>query len=330
MLEDMGFPAVTEKRAMEVSETSPLQRCELIITNICNLKCIYCNGLTKEYGKPISGFDACGIVDEWSKHNLQHASFSGGEPMCSAHIELLVDRLHKNGVPFISLSTNGTFPTEKYDKLIDLGATHFSISIDGMNANIADKMAGVPGAWEKAIKSIIHLSKKAYVTASTVFGKDNWEQAPQIVEFIHSLGVADIRFSTATQFNKLVPKLAEIPNDILAAHPILRFRVANLIKGINMRGHNYNKRCWLPLDDMVISNKYHFPCTMQMREGGQYIGTILNSDGSIKSMTEIRKERMAWCKNHNCQTNEICQKYCMDFIIAHNKAVDYYHNGFGE
>ncbi len=327
LLEGIGFPAVSEQRAREVSETSMLQRCELIVTAACNLKCVYCKGLNPQYGKTISGFDAVQIIDGWIEHNLRHASFSGGEPMCSPHTKLYVDRLHKGGVPFISLSTNGTFPIDRYEELIDLGATHFSISIDEKDPVAFDKMVGVSGSWEKVVQNIAHLSKVAYVTASTVFNRDNWERAPEIVEFIHCLGVADIRFSTATQFNKLVPKLEEIPEFILRSHPILRYRVANLIKGINMRGHNTNKRCWLPLDDMVVSSKYHFPCTMQMREGGQYIGKILrDSDESNKTMAEIRAERAKWCESHDCETDEICQKYCMDFIIAHNKAVNRYRN----
>jgi len=322
MLDNIGFPAITEERANNVSEFSPLQRCELIITKACNLKCVYCNSLTEEYGKTISKFDAYQIIDGWIEHKLQHASFSGGEPMCSPHIRDYVKRLHNGGVPFISLSTNGTFPINDYEMLVKSGATHFSISIDGMNSVVGDRMSGVSGAWEKAIESIKFLSKCSYVTASTVFNRDNWEQAPEIIEFIHSLGVADIRFSTATQFNKLVPKLEIIPKEILNKHPILKYRVANLIKGINMRGANPTKRCWLPMDDMVISGTLHFPCTMACREVGGYIGSILENDGSNKTMNKIRAERANWVQQHDCSKDSICQKYCMDFIMAHNLAVD--------
>ena len=324
MLDDIGFPAISEKRAKEVSEFSPLQRCELIITDSCNLKCSYCKGLSSEYGKTINPLHALNLIDEWAKHNLQHANFSGGEPMCSSFIELYVQRLHARGVPFISLSTNGTFPVKQYENLVKLGATHFAISLDGMNADIADKMAGVSGAWEKAVKSIIALSKISYVTASTVFNKDNYHQAAEIIQFIHSLGVADIRFSTATQYNKLIDQLDKITNEILDVHPILKFRVNNILNGKNTRGSNNCKKCWLPLDDMVVSNKYHFPCSMMARENGQYIGSILNDDGTNKTMKQIRHERALWIESHDCSTNEICQKYCMDFIIAHNNAVNKY------
>ena len=322
LLDEIGFPAVTEYRAKNASQHSPLQRCELIITKSCNLKCVYCKSLSKEYGCTITYDNAISIINGWADHKLQHASFSGGEPMCNPNIYSYVKLLSDRSVPFISISTNGTFPIKEYDKLVKLGVTHFSISIDGMNSNNADKISGVEGAWQKTIESIKHLSKCSYVTASTVFNKDNWEDSPQIIEFIHSLGVSDIRFSTATQFNKLIPKLEQIPKEILEAHPILKFRVINLINRINMRGNNFNKKCWLPLDDMVISNKYHFPCSMYCRENGNYIDSILHPDGSNKTMSEIRHERANWCKNHNCENDDICQKYCMDFMIAYNKKVN--------
>ena len=321
-LEDIGFPAMSDKRAKTVSEFSKLSRCELIITDICNLKCRYCNGLTKEYGNPISKENAFTIIDGWAEHKLQHASFSGGEPMCSPYIYEYVKRCFDNGIPYISLSTNGTHSIENYDKLVKLGATHFSISLDGKDSEIADKMAGVKGAWKKAVEAITYLSKISYVTASTVIGTDNWKEAPQIIEFIHSLGVADIRFSTATQFNKIVPFFEKIPQSILDVHPILKYRVNRIIESKNMRGANTTKRCYLSLDDMVVSNKYHFPCTMQMREGGQYIGSIVKDNGTIKTMSEIRKERNNWSLTHNCFEDSICKKYCMDFIIAHNEKVE--------
>jgi len=320
-LDDIGFPAITEERAKTASTTSRLQRCELIATDACNLKCTYCKGLSSKYGTTISKNNAEHIISGWIDHGLQHASFSGGEPMCSPYIETFVKMLSDGGVPFISLSTNGTFPVEKYAKLIELGATHFSISIDGRNPYIADKMAGVDGAWKKVVKSITYLSQHSYVTASTVFNKDNVDDSANIIKFIHSLGVADIRFSSATQFNRLIPALELVPEDILKVHPILRFRIGNILKGINMRGIS-PKRCWLPLDDMVVSNTLHFPCTMQMREGGCHIGSIIGEGGSIKTMKEIRNERGAWCKSHDCFKDSICNKYCMDFIIAYNKTVE--------
>lgn len=319
MINNIGFPAITENRINTVSANSPLQRCELITGGICNLKCVYCKGLPLDYNEEMSNDNAKQIIAGWGKHKLQHANFSGGEPLCNKNLKFYIKCLTDNHIPYIGISTNGTFPIDQYDELVDMGVTHFAISIDG-NSTTADKLAGVPGSWEKAVKSIKHLSTKTYVTASTVFTRDNYMQATDIINFIHNLGVSDIRFSSATQFNKIIPYLEVIPTNILNSHPILKYRVNNLINNKNMRGDNYNHKCFLPLDDIVVANKYHFPCSMQLREGGKPIGSIIK-DNHVKPIEDIRQERLSWIDKFDCQNNEVCKKYCMDFIIEYNKRV---------
>lgn len=321
-LEEIGFPAVTNERAKEVTQFTNLQRCELIVTDACNLRCVYCKGLSKKNYSNINKFDAASIIEEWIKGGLQHASFSGGEPLCNPHMSFYINMLKQRGTPFISISTNGTFPIEKYMELVELGVTHFAISIDGMDAAIVDVLAGVPGTWNKVVKNVKALSKCSYVTASIVFTELNVHQAPEIISFVHSLGVADIRFSSAVQFNKLIPQMEKISKEILECHPILKYRVNNLISGRNMRGNNSNKRCWIPLDDMVVAGNRHYPCSMQLREDGIHIGDTLNKDGSQKSIEQIREERALWCKSFDCSTNKICKTCCMDFIIDYNIEVN--------
>ena len=320
-LNEIGFPAITEERASTVSSASNLSRCELIVTNRCNLACKYCkkNYLTltdvsKELGHK--------IIAGWVENNVSFVNFSGGEPLYNLNLPDFVDHLAQSGVPFISLSTNGTLPVNDYFKLINLGVTHLAISIDGMNAESFDKMVGdIPGTWKDVVYNIKQLSPLVYVTASTVFNKDNYNEADEIIKFIDSLGVADIRFSTATQVSSLIPKLEAIPDYIMEKHPLLKYRVNRLKNGQNMRGAATSKKCWLPLDDIVATSEYHYPCSMQLRELGVSIGKILDSNGNVKPIEKIRQERANWINNFDCRNNKICQKYCMDFIIAYNNRV---------
>ena len=41
-LEEIGFYTLDDERAKHASETSPLWRCELLLTNKCNFHCPYC------------------------------------------------------------------------------------------------------------------------------------------------------------------------------------------------------------------------------------------------------------------------------------------------
>ena len=47
-LRSIGFYSLSDRRAEEVSSTSQMERCELIITEDCNFSCPYCRGL-EEY-----------------------------------------------------------------------------------------------------------------------------------------------------------------------------------------------------------------------------------------------------------------------------------------
>ena len=310
MLENIGFQSITTERAKQ--NHTNLKRCELVLTDKCNFKCVYCKGLPFEKEVTSSKEDALAIIDGWIEHGLEHANFSGGEPMCDNNIFEYVDRLAKGGVKTIGLSTNGSFSYESYKRLVDLGATHFAISIDD-NSSDFDKIAVFDGAWNRVVSSLQKLSKISYVTASIVLMKGNVERAPEIIEFVSSLGVQDIRFSSAVQYNKLIENLGKVDSSILDRHPILKYRVTNLVtRRANMRGGNTNKRCWIPLDDMVVCNGFHYPCSMQLRENGVNIGT------TNKSMKEIIQERKQWSESFDCTKDQICRDCCMDFMIDYN------------
>jgi uncharacterized protein YutD len=44
-LDKIGFYTLCDSRAENVSATSQMQRCEIIINEYCNFKCPYCRGL---------------------------------------------------------------------------------------------------------------------------------------------------------------------------------------------------------------------------------------------------------------------------------------------
>jgi hypothetical protein len=71
-------------------------------------------------------------------------------------------------------------------------------------------------------------------------------------------------------------------------------------------------RCWLPLDAIVVCGDYHFPCVIYMREKGEPIGKI---------GPNMRKERLAWAKQHNTHCDPICQANCLDVCIDHNNYI---------
>ena len=308
-LENIGFYTLSDYRAKNASINSPLWRCELLITAACNFTCPYCRGTDSSAN---ISFDAAKhVVDLWAEQGLKNIRFSGGEPTIVSWLPDLVEYTSSKNVERIAISTNGSAEPWYYRKLSSLGVNDFSISLDACCSAFGDKMSGVKGAFDIVSTNISELSKISYVTTGCVFDETNITQSVKTVEFAHSLGVSDIRILTSAQYNRSLEFVSQIPTEIVNAHPILKYRVANFKSGRNIRGMRStdNTHCPLVLDDIAIKGNFHYPCIIYMREFGGPIGVV--SD-------KMRAERAQWYKSHNCFDDPICRTNCLDVCIDYN------------
>lgn len=323
-LDDIGFYTLTEERARNISLSSPLVRCEMILTDNCNLRCVYCRGLDSSISGDMPLDKAQEVIGLWLEHGLQNIRFSGGEPTLYPSLVKLARMARDNGVKRIAVSTNGTRSIAYYEELIKAGVNDFSISLDGACCAIGDAMAGgISGTWDKAVNAIREISKQVYCTVGMVFTEANVNQAMESVLFVDSLGVADIRVIPSAQYNKALTVLSGLPDDILAKYPILSYRINNLRMGHHVRGLSAtdSQQCYLVLDDMAVAGDYHYPCIIYLREGGSPIGRI---------GLRMRQERAMWSNKHNCHEDAICQTNCLDVCVGFNNSVDQYvHNTCG-
>jgi len=314
-LEEIGFYTLSDNRAKNTSLTSPLKRCELILTDKCNFNCPYCQGLRSDVKGTLDYEYAKSIIDIWSKDNLENIRFSGGEPTTYKELPELIDYTKKKGVNRIAISTNGYQDFSYYKELIDLGVNDFSISLDACCSSFGDKMAGgIEGAWEKVINNIRKISELTYVTVGMVFTKETAKTLIDSVEFADGLGVSDIRIVSSAQWNRPLYEVKDIPKEILNTNPILNYRVNNYLKDRNIRGlrKKDTNKCPLVVDDIAVAGDYHFPCIIYLREGGNPIGKVNNN---------MRKERYKWHLNHNTKQDKICSNNCLDVCIDYNNKV---------
>jgi len=252
------------------------------------------------------------VLNQWCDQGLKNVRFSGGEPMVYPGLRKLVQIAKRRGVEHIAISTNGSFPLSQYLHLICLGVNDFSISLDACCAADGGVMGGTTETvWERVVENIRAMARETYVTVGVVLTEANVAGLVDIVTFAHNLGVADIRIISAAQYNKVLEQAKQIPQEILDAHPILKYRVENILQGRNVRGiDDYDsKRCYLAVDDSVVSGEYHFACVIHMREKAEPIGKV----GPY-----MREERLAWAKQHNTHLDPICRANCLDVCIDHN------------
>ena len=314
-LDKIGFYTLSDERARTASLTSIMRRCEIIIIENCNFKCPYCRGLDGRIfgdrpGKQLSLDEVKSFID--MQGELESIRFSGGEPTLHPKLVDMVAYSKEKGVKNIAISTNGYASEELYRKLAAAGITDFAVSFDAANAEMGDKLAGdIPGAWEQVCKSVKLLPTLAYTSVCMVVSPDNVDNTLETIQLAHDLGVHDIRMVSDAQHNGPIPRLAEIPQEIIDAHPILYYRALRIAAGRKVRGLESSdcKKCPLVMDDTMIAGRFHYPCPIYMREQGEPIGEV---------GPDMRAERGVWAKEHDVQADPICKKNCLDFCIEYN------------
>ena len=148
-----------------------------------------------------------------------------------------------------------------------------------------------------------------------VFTPDNVQKLIDTITFADSMGVSDIRIISSAQWNAPIEKLADIPAEMLAKYPILKYRVENFLQGRNVRGiaDTDCKKCYLMMDDSIVAGDYHFPCVIHMREKGQAIGRVGEN---------MRSDRIAFMQKHDTHKDPICKKNCLDVCVDYNNRVE--------
>ena len=319
-LDRIGFYTLCDERARNSSVTSPLWRCELLLTSACNFRCPYCRGLKAGQRGDIAFDEAMETVRLWCDDGLRHVRFSGGEPTLYDGLIDLVRYCRSHGVERIAISTNGSQPVEVYRALVEAGVNDFSISLDGGCCAVSEAMTGgVEGSWGLVTENIRALSRLTYVTAGMVFTEANVEQCVEAVEFAWSLGVGDVRVIPSAQYNRALSKLALLPDEMLSRMPILKYRIDNIRAGRHVRGIDPGDehKCHLALDDMAVVQGKHYPCIIHLREGGEAIGNV---------GPQMRRERADWIEWHEPWNDPICRANCLDVCQDFNRRWEAFHD----
>ena len=269
-LEDIGFYTLNDFRAATASASSPLHRCELVLTSRCNFHCPYCRSIG---GVDLDFEEAANLVRTWSAGGLRNIRFSGGEPTLYPRLPELLTLAKNLGVDRIAISTNGSANRDEYEHLIACGANDFSVSLDACCAEDGDRMAGgIKGSFAVVTANIRWLSQRTYVTVGVVLTDDNLPKLNDIISFADSLGVSDIRIIPATQNGNRFHGV-QVDKELIVDRPILRYRINNIRQSHPVRGLNEgdSHRCGLVLDDIAVNQGKHYPCIIYMRESGKAI-----------------------------------------------------------
>ncbi len=313
-LSEIGFYTMSDERARSSCATSPLMRAEMILTSRCNFRCPYCRPQRPECRGDMPLATAEETLRIWCKEGLRNVRFSGGEPTLFRGLISLVSVAKEWGCKRIAISTNGSAPIDTYSELLRAGVNDVSASLDACCSETADRMAGRLHVFDAVAANIRWLAERCYVTVGVVVTDANIGELARTIAFADSLGVADIRVIPAAQSGAGLD-VGSIPDSILARRPILRYRLAGMDAGRTVRGLTSSDcgTCHLNRDDCIVAGKWHFPCVIHFREGGDPIGEVGPT---------MREDRFRWLENRDSRQDPICRANCLDVCRDYNNRAE--------
>jgi radical SAM protein with 4Fe4S-binding SPASM domain len=164
----------------------------------CNLACAHCRRLeSNDTGAgDLSTPQAETLIEQLaqlgrSQPQMPVLVFSGGEPLCRQDLFHLIDQARQNGL-ITALATNGTMIDEEQARRVrDNGVARVSVSLDGANAEVHDRMRQIPGAFDGALAGIRYLREQQVpFQVNVTLTKQNVGQLQQVYDLARSLGAA--------------------------------------------------------------------------------------------------------------------------------------------
>jgi len=136
----------------------PLQVC-IDITNRCNLRCLHCFNRSGEnvggrFEQELTETELLRLADDIRDMQPQSLCLCGGEPLLRKHPVITFLRQLRNDRTHPSMVTNGfLLDKETVQSLRQVGLESIQISIDGADAVTHDRMRGVIGCYDRALKA---------------------------------------------------------------------------------------------------------------------------------------------------------------------------------
>lgn len=167
-----------------------LEILSIILTNRCNLKCVYCGRNENENNdciyRELSNDEWLEIFKDAMSVGLKKVNMTGGEIFCRKDVIDLIEKTINLGLE-VSIETNGTIVNQDQIEYLKKFKDHLSISIslDGINKETNDKTRG-NGSFDKTFKTINIIKNSGIpLRIITVLSKNNYDEIPELATTIH-------------------------------------------------------------------------------------------------------------------------------------------------
>jgi MoaA/NifB/PqqE/SkfB family radical SAM enzyme len=159
------------------------------ITYDCMCNCVHCSAGKhyREGAQELSTEEAKDLIDQAQKLGIAMIAFTGGEPLMREDLFELIAHVNKKKTMPI-MFTNGLLLTdENVDKLVDAGLYSIFVSIDSPIPEEHNKLRGMPGLFEQAVKGIRRLKSKGVMVGLSSYATRSATEKGMYKK-IHELG----------------------------------------------------------------------------------------------------------------------------------------------
>ncbi len=200
--DDLRADFFTFRRALSRSNIPLSISCEL--TYRCQLNCKHCYiDRNSSRAQEMSPAQWTTIFREAAELGDMNLLLTGGEPTLYPAFWELLEELGNDGF-FIRLFTNAyDYNEEKVERLVQANVRFIEVSLHGADARTQDAFSGVPGSFERIIRSL-RLFREAglFVKIKTSLLKENYRQHNRLERLAHNLGGTYVSTGYITPTNR--------------------------------------------------------------------------------------------------------------------------------
>ncbi|SIS52346.1 pyrroloquinoline quinone biosynthesis protein PqqE [Paracoccus saliphilus] len=169
------------------------------ITHRCPLACPYCSNpveLTRSQAE-LPAEDWARVFREAADLGVLQVHISGGEPGARRDLAQIVESASAAGL-YVNLITSGIGITrQRLEELDSAGVDHVQLSLQGIRPDMADRISGHPGSWDKKMGFSEWVTEIGFpLTINAVVHRQNMERLPDMIELAESLGARRIEVAT--------------------------------------------------------------------------------------------------------------------------------------
>ncbi len=274
------------------------------LTRCCNLKCKHCYSSAGKQGEhELQPHGAKKVVKQIADAGSRIIIFDGGEPLMREDIYELISYANRLGLTTV-LGTNGTLITpEVTRKLIDSGAHHCAVSLDGATPETHEWLRGVEGCFGKAVGGAELIQKAGIpLQINTCLSSRNQHELQDIIKLAESLNAHTLQLFFYVSSGRCCPEVAppsfnsELFENIKSK---IRLRI------IGTKQYTGSKCCWAG-DKVccILNDGTVYPCMLLPVPLGNVTENSLHDIWAhsplIKKINDSRNAELAGCELCRC------------------------------